>query len=113
MLVGEIDAAHHLVALPDHPHLLRRLDEIEWLRRIKQLPWDAAGVAPRLGGERHLSLAAERLVIRRLHLRGGPGLEHRVLVVAEPDGHLPRAVEIAVIWLVGDGLNRAAHAGRR
>ena len=74
MLVGEVDAAHHVVALPDHPHLFRRLDEIEGLGGIEQLSGDAAGIAPGLGGEGNRPLATEHLFIRREHLRGGPGL---------------------------------------
>src|SRR5207302_5034674 len=64
MLVGEEDAAHHVVALPDHPYLFRRLDEVERLRRVEQLARDAARITPRLGGEGNRPLAGERLFIR-------------------------------------------------
>jgi hypothetical protein len=33
-----------VVALPDHPHLRRLLDEIEGFGGDEQLRWDAAGV---------------------------------------------------------------------
>jgi hypothetical protein len=52
MLVREIDAPDHVVALPDHVDDLGRLDEIERLRRVEQLPGDAARIAARLRRER-------------------------------------------------------------
>src|SRR5260370_790586 len=51
MLVGQKDAAHHMVALPHHPHLLRGLDEINRLERIEQLTRHAARIAAGLGRE--------------------------------------------------------------
>src|SRR5258706_14228033 len=56
MFVGEEDAAHHVVALPDHPYLFRRLDRVEWLEGIKEVAWDPAGPAARLSGEGNLPL---------------------------------------------------------
>src|ERR1700730_18494491 len=96
MLVGKIDAAHHVIALPDHPHLLGRLDEIERLDRIKQLPGNAARITSPLGGERKAPLAAEHPVIRNLHLSGGPGLEDWILDGADRRRHLPGALQAAV-----------------
>src|SRR5262249_60810846 len=46
----EIDPAHLMVALPDHPDLLRRLDEIEGLKK-QQLTGGAAGPTSGLGRE--------------------------------------------------------------
>jgi hypothetical protein len=36
-LSRQVDAADHVVALPDHPNFLGRLNEIEGLSRIEQL----------------------------------------------------------------------------
>src|SRR5262245_23939415 len=47
----QINAAHLLLALPNDPHLLRSLDEVDRLSREKQLTRRAAGPAARLGGE--------------------------------------------------------------
>src|SRR5215475_4631984 len=96
MLAGEVDAAHHVVALPDHPYLFRPLDEIHWLDRIEQLPGNAARIAPPLGGERQAALAAEHLLVRGLHLRGGPRLEDRIVDIADRRRHLSGTVEVAV-----------------
>src|SRR5216684_349571 len=74
MLAGEKYTAHHVVTLPDHPHLLRRLDEIKRLRRKQQLSGYAAGIASRLSREGDSSLTTQRLFIRRAHLRRGPRL---------------------------------------
>src|SRR5207302_5560052 len=81
MFVGEENAAHHLIALPDHPYLLGLLDEIERLRRIEQLPWDAARIAPRLRRKRKVAFACEQFFIRFPYLLGRPGLEYRVFVI--------------------------------
>src|SRR2546430_11109949 len=106
--------SHHVVALPDHPDLFRRLDEIERFGRIEQLPRHPAGIAARLGGEWHLANAGDHLIIGRFHLGGGPRLEHRVLPIAHPDRHLlTDAVIVAVVREVGVVLDRTAHAGRR
>src|ERR1700731_1022773 len=113
MLIGKIDAASHVVALPDHPHLLGRLDEIERLDRIEQLPGNAARITSPLGGERKAPLAAEYLVIRDLHLSGGPGLENRILDVADGWRHLPGAIQVAVKWMGGILLNRTVSGARR
>ena len=82
MAVGKIDAAYHVVALPDHPNFFRRLDEIERLRWVQQLPRDAARVAPSLSTERETALPLQVLFIRSAHLRRRPGLQHRVFVIA-------------------------------
>src|SRR5882757_6817836 len=113
MLVGEIDAADHVVALPDHPHLLWHLDEIERLDRIEQLPGDATGPASRLRAERKSPPAAEHLFIRGEHLRRGPGLEDRILGVAQCRRHLTGAVEVAVEGMGGILLDGAMAGTRR
>src|SRR5258708_40072585 len=55
---GKEDAADHVIALPDHPHLVRHLDEIERLARKYELAGKATGPATRLcdGGRLPLSL---------------------------------------------------------
>src|ERR1700726_3345824 len=113
MLIGKIDAAYHVVALPDHPHLLGRLDEIERLDRIEQLPGNAARITSPLGGERKAPLAAEHLVIRNLHLSGGPGLEDWILDVADRRRHLPGAIQVAVKRMGGILRDRTVPDARR
>ena len=67
-----------------------------------------------MGRERKSALAAQHLVVRLLHLLRGPGLEHRVLGVAEMQRHLARAIPVAMVGMGGVLLNRAvAHARRR
>src|SRR5260370_10263133 len=66
----EIDPAHLMVALPDHPDLLRGLDEIEGLKK-QQLTWGAAGPTPGLGTESAMSLFYQFVV--HAHLGGRPG----------------------------------------
>src|SRR6266550_8095516 len=88
MLVRHIDAAHPLIFLPDHPHHLGGLDEVERLGREQQLSGDAARIATSLSGEPKAPLASEHLVIRVLHLLGSPRLEDRVLGVADVVRHL-------------------------
>src|SRR5258708_37953703 len=48
MLVGEIDAAHEMIALPYHPDFVRRLEEIHGLEE-KELARHAPRPAARLG----------------------------------------------------------------
>src|SRR4051812_3352056 len=67
MFVGEINAAHELIALPYHQDLLRRLDEIHGLEE-KELARNAPWPAARLRGKGNRHLAAEHLVIRLLHV---------------------------------------------
>src|SRR5215469_9052415 len=114
MLIGHVDAADHVVALPDHPYLFRRLDEVHGFRRIEQLPRDPARVAARLRREPDRPLAADDLFVRLAHLLGGPRLEYRVLVVAEAHRHLPAVgPDIAYIGMIGVLPNRAAAGARR
>src|SRR6266436_4391597 len=114
MLVGQVDAAHHVIALPDHPHLFRRLDEVHRLDWIEQLPGNAARITSPLGRERQAALAAEHLLVRGLHLRGGPGLEDRIIDVADRRRHLPGTVEVAVKRVGGMLLDRTVPGpGRR
>src|SRR5580700_7015376 len=74
MLVGDVDAAHPLVALPKHPHHLGGLYEIQWFCCPKQLtgysPWPAA----RLSQERDPDLARKKFLFRLAHLLSRPGL---------------------------------------
>src|SRR5262245_60958744 len=78
-----MDAAYHVIALPDHPNLALRLDEIERLERQDQLARNAAGPAARMSHERHLSLALQDFVIGRLHCGLRPGFQDRVLAVGD------------------------------
>src|SRR5258706_9587471 len=111
MPVGHVDAAHLLVGLPDHPNLFGRLDEIEWQRRRQQLRRNAARIARLLGGEWKSALAAEHLVVRFLHLLGRPGLEHRVISIADVR-RLLTAVPVANIGVGGVWPYRAAAQSR-
>ncbi len=113
MLVSHVDTAHHVIALPDHPHFLGCLDEIEWLRRCQQLPGNAARIAGRLGGKRKSALAGQHLVVRLLHLPRRPGLEHRVLGVADVRRHLAGAIPVAMERIGGVLPDRAAAQSRR
>src|SRR5215467_1936500 len=113
MLVGHVDAADHVVALPDHPHLFWSLDEVHGLSRVEQLPGHPARVTARLRCESDRPLATDDLFVRLAHLLRGPGLEHRVLVVAEAHRHLPAiGPDIADIGMVGV-LSDGAAAGAR
>src|SRR5262245_48152425 len=67
----------------------------------------------RLRREGETALAAEDLVIGHLHMGGGPGLQHRVLPVADRRGHLARAVEISVKRMSRMLTDRTTHAGGR
>src|SRR5207302_1701416 len=113
MLVGHIDAAHPLIFLPNHPHHLWGLDEIERFGREQQLPGDAARIAGSLGGEPKSPLATENLVIRVLHLLGSPRLEHGVLGVADVVRNLPRTGLITVEWMGRILPDRPAAKSRR
>src|SRR5271168_3469002 len=66
MLVGEIDAAREMIALPYHPDLLRSLEEIHGLEK-KELARHAPRPAARLGGEGNRHHTAQHLFIRCLH----------------------------------------------
>src|SRR5262245_26628366 len=94
MLVGEVYAAHHVIALPDHPQLPRSLDEIKRLRWKEQLPGNTAGIASRLGRERKAAFTAEHFFIRSKHLCRRPGFQNRVLIVADSQCDLSRAIQI-------------------
>src|SRR5260221_14272547 len=89
MLVGQKDPAHQHVALPNHPDFLLRLDEVERLEWKQQLPRNAAGIAPRLGGKGNLPLAAQRFFVRVEHQLLSPGLQDRILGIADAETRLP------------------------
>src|SRR5258708_6705213 len=74
MLVGEVDATHQVVALPDHPHFLRRLDEIDGLERPQKLARNASRIASRLRRKGNVAHALQYLVISRLNLLCPPRL---------------------------------------
>src|SRR5438067_8955266 len=57
MLVPEVNAADHVVALPDHPDFFWRLNEPRWLGGIQVLARYAAGPAARLRREWNVELA--------------------------------------------------------
>src|SRR5262249_44925710 len=59
------------------------------------------------------ALATENLVIGHLHMCGRPGLQHRVLPVADRRGHLAWAVEISVKRMRRMLTDRTTHPGRR
>src|SRR5438046_7282949 len=82
MTVGHANAARPRVALPENPHLLRSLNEIERFCRPKQLTGHSSRPTARLSQERISNLAGQQLLIRETHLLGRPGLEYRVFVVA-------------------------------
>src|SRR5215471_6087570 len=113
MLVSHIDAANHVVALPDHPNLFRLLDEIHWLGRGQQLPGNATRIAYRLRREGKPPLSRQHLFVRLLHLFRRPRLENRVLDVADVRRHLAWAVQIAVEWISWILPDRAAAQSRR
>ena len=62
----EVNTAHLMVHLPDHRHLVRRLQEEGGLRGIEQIGRDAGRPATRLA--RIHRLAAQDLVVRSLQL---------------------------------------------
>src|SRR2546422_3127721 len=108
MLIDEINPPHHVIALPDQPNLLWRLDEIERLRGIEQLTGDTAGIASGLRREGKASLSAQHLFIRRAHLLGRPRFQNWVFVVSDSERHLPRTGSIAVERMIGIILDWAA-----
>src|SRR5882672_7120004 len=80
VLAVEKDPAHEMVPLPQYPHLLRQLNEIERLGVEQQLgrpAWPAA----RHRAERAAALAHQ--FIMHPHLRGGPGRQIGVLGIGE------------------------------
>src|SRR2546421_2000584 len=104
MLPVKKDAAHNMIALPDHPDFLRRLDEIDRLKRIQQLSRHTTRPAARLRGERYLPLTFQQFLIRPLNLLLYPRLEDGVLCICDADGRLfadPVGVRIAQIWIGG------------
>src|SRR5262249_35365634 len=58
-------------------------------------------------------LAAERLVVGRLHMGGGPRLQYRVLPVAKPHSDLSGTIEVAIVAIGRVRPDRAPHARRR
>jgi hypothetical protein len=112
MPIRHVDTAHHVIGLPDHPHLPGRLDEIERLRRRQQLLGNTAWIAGLLGGEWKAALARERFFVGLLHLLRRPRFQHRVLAVADVQRHLA-AIPVADIGMGGVCLDRAATQSRR
>src|SRR5215472_7878118 len=101
MFGGQENATHHVVALPDHPHFLRCLDEVEWLEWKQQLARNTARIAARLCRKRHLTDALQRFLIRIRHQFRRPWLEHRILAIADTQCRLrpgPSGIGIAKEW---------------
>ena len=111
MPVGQGDAAHPLVALPEDPHLLRSLNEIQRFCRPQQLTGHSPRPTARLRQERISNLAGQQLLVRQTHLLGRPRLEDRVFPVAER-GRRPACV-VAAQRVIGMLLDRPAQAGGR
>src|SRR5262249_58642026 len=109
MSVSHEDAAHPLIALPVHPHLPRRLNEIEGFRRPQELSGNSPGPATRLRQERDADLAGQHVLIGNAHLLGRPWFEDRVLPVAERRRR-PAGL-IAAQRMVGMLLDRPAQTG--
>src|SRR5215831_14661163 len=110
MLVGEIDAAHEMIALPYYPDFARRLEEIHGLEK-KELTRHAPRPAARLGGKGNRHLAAQHLFVRCLHLLRGPRFQDRILRVHDRGPKLPTRkkaaiLNLAVIGIIRIGLNR-------
>src|SRR5580692_4430187 len=108
MLVGEIDAAREMIALPYHPDFARRLEEIHGLEK-KELARHAPRPAARLGEKGKRRLAAQHLFVRGLHLLRGPRLQDRILRVHNRGPELPTRkktaiLNLAVIGIFGIGL---------
>src|SRR5215468_8065340 len=116
MLVGEIDAAHEVIALPYHPDFTRRLDEIHGLEK-KELAGHAPGPAARLGDKGKRPLAAYHLIVRGLHLLRSPRFQDRILRVHDrgPEFATGKAaiLNLAIIRIVGIGLDWSVSRTRR
>src|SRR5262245_55620557 len=82
VLAIKIDAAHMMVALPDDPNLLWRLDEIDGLGNEQQLVRHASWPAARLGHEG--AVAGFHFGIASPHPLGRPGHEIGVRIVRCP-----------------------------
>ena len=105
MLVGEIDAAREMIALPDHPHFLRRLEEIHRLEKkelARHAPWPAA----RLRGEGNRHPAAQHLVVRCLHVLRGPRFQDRIIRVHDrrPGAGIDQRNTTAILTFAGIGI---------
>src|SRR5580704_7697764 len=92
VLAVEINPAHLMVAFPDHPDLVRCLDEIEGLKE-RQLTRCAAGPAARL--RREGTMAVLHQVVVHSYLGGCPEREIRILV--HRPGALLRAKLVRVL----------------
>src|SRR6516225_9784927 len=117
MVVGEIDAAHEVIALPYHPDFTRRLDEIHGLEK-KELAGHAPGPAARLGDKGKRPLAAQHLIVRGLHLLRGPRFQDRILRVHDwgPEfatGKKAAILNLSIIGIVRIGLDRSVSRTRR
>src|SRR5207237_1662213 len=100
MFVGEINAAHEMIALPYHPNLLRRLGEIHGLEK-KELARNAPRPAARCRGKGNRHLAAEHLFIRLLHVLCGPGFQDRILSIHDRGPEVATCITTAVLTLAG------------
>src|SRR5215831_5869636 len=98
MLVGEIDAAREMIALPYHPYFVRRLEEIHRLEK-KELAGHAPGPAARLGDKGKRPLAAQHLIVRGLHLLRGPRFQDRILRVHDRGPEFATGKKAAVLNL--------------
>src|ERR1700730_16062177 len=100
MLVGEIDAAREMIALPYHPDLVRRLKEIHRFEK-KELARHAPRPAARLGGKGNRHLAAQHLFVRSLHLLRGPRFQDGILRVYDRGSEIPISRTTAILTLAG------------
>src|SRR5215475_9948721 len=100
MLVGEIDAAGEMIALPYHPDLLRSVEEIQRLEK-KELARHAPRPAARLGGEGNRHLTAQHLFIRCLHVLRGPRFQDRILRVHDRGPEITISKTTAILTLAG------------
>src|SRR5215467_8960314 len=107
MLVGEIDAAREMIALPYHPDLLRSLEEIHRLEK-KELARHATRPAARLGGEGNRHLTAQHLFIRCLHLLRRPRFQDRIVCVHDrgPSAEIDYCNTTAILTFAGIGIVR-------
>jgi hypothetical protein len=103
MLAGEIDAAHEMIALPYQPDLVQRLKKIHGLEK-KELARHSPGRAARLGGKGSNRIAAQRLVVRCLHMFRGPRFQDRIFCVHDRGPQIPTSKTTAILTLDGIGI---------
>src|SRR5262252_6285108 len=79
-----MDAAHEMIALPDHPHFVRRLHEIDGLGDEQKLSRNAARPAARLRREGPMAVPHE--IVLHLYAIGGPRREIGIVGVGQAFG---------------------------